>query len=1234
MKQKLTLLTLVLVTSMGAWAESKLSKAVAGTYLFDSSNPALTVNKGGTATITTSEGAIIIHHSDLSLVTGSRTYAAVVMKVDMPTTAPGSFSQFINLKASNSDGASIGLGVTTEGKLKGTWGGAEWSGNGGGVVTSSAVTGEHTIVMLCNDDGTTIYVDGTSTSVYNSGLKGGTKWTDLRIESTYTSCVKSVYVFSGEQKTNISDFFTELSNVVTVANEDTKNVSDNSTATRFFVASGGILTADVDYDADKIEVAGTGNVEIVSEKTLTVNAAWFDLTKITGEGDVTLDVDVTISGNKSTVATGKLIINEDKTLTLGTGQGQTNSIASFTSIELSGTIKHNNSVATLNNVTVPADKTGKIFAYDMGSTSDGFKLAGTTTLSGNLVVCSKYNFQMKVDALAGSGNCLICGTTGDNYDASGTSSDETATINIASASTYTGGVTVNNSNATVNISGNLVGSSWTKTNGTLKYAGANLNGTTLDGAILAGSSRITTSNAVNIKNLAGNNLNNTDHLYAFVGGGTINFYGTCDLTKKSDGTDCNSANIGYGSSANVIIKAGANVTAGVVLNSSTITSNAPITVEATATLTAVGSTHADNNTLLIYSTNLTNNGTINLNGANRNSKVSALSGSGTLNVASGSTITAPSVPNTMTLTGAGDVVLTSFPTSTAPTLSSWTGTVQFPDGGSSGTNLEAIFNAWGNTNSTIKLNNVSGGYLGNGGTVNPSLNILSGKTLTLNNGFSGSNSTITRVTGEGILDRQGWSNSNNHNLYITTLTDFTGTLKGTGHPIIVQKLVLPSNPEADDLLFKTSGTVTLSKLYINSEETTAYSWETKTVETVEGIYISAIDDVQLNRETAIAAVSPYEDYIGTGVGKYTVSLDEMSYTSFDDFETAVEAWATVEDCVEPTIAINTVPAGFYRFKAAARSANDNTYNWYMGSNADGIYSASTTASQATDVNTIFYLMQDANGYHPVSYVSGLYSNGTAYNAVGTMSNFTLTQAIKENNSDMLLGEYKLVNTGTNKTIVMWSNANLNAIDGNNDWSGWTIEPVEYLPVTLFNVGDAGHGFASFYTPVAISSLPEGVKAYIASVEGDRIQFTNVTSIPADNGVVLYQPTYSSDPVNLTIGDASADATDNVLDGSAATIALASLGGSGVLTLQDGGSGLGFYKFNGTNLTGFKAYVNINDVTGVKSFVLDFDDIVDGINSLNPALSEGEEAIYNLAGQRLNKIQKGINIVNGKKIAVK
>ena len=37
------------------------------------------------------------------------------------------------------------------------------------------------------------------------------------------------------------------------------------------------------------------------------------------------------------------------------------------------------------------------------------------------------------------------------------------------------------------------------------------------------------------------------------------------------------------------------------------------------------------------------------------------------------------------------------------------------------------------------------------------------------------------------------------------------------------------------------------------------------------------------------------------------------------------------------------------------------------------------------------------------------------------------------------------------------------------------------------------------------------------------------------------------------------------------------------------------------------------------------------NNLTPAFSEGEGAIYNLAGQRMGKLQKGVNIQNGRKI---
>ena len=49
---------------------------------------------------------------------------------------------------------------------------------------------------------------------------------------------------------------------------------------------------------------------------------------------------------------------------------------------------------------------------------------------------------------------------------------------------------------------------------------------------------------------------------------------------------------------------------------------------------------------------------------------------------------------------------------------------------------------------------------------------------------------------------------------------------------------------------------------------------------------------------------------------------------------------------------------------------------------------------------------------------------------------------------------------------------------------------------------------------------------------------------------------------------------------------------------------------------------------------DIDETITGIERV-PEVQDGSEAtIYNLAGQRLGKTQKGINIVNGKKILIK
>ena len=78
------------------------------------------------------------------------------------------------------------------------------------------------------------------------------------------------------------------------------------------------------------------------------------------------------------------------------------------------------------------------------------------------------------------------------------------------------------------------------------------------------------------------------------------------------------------------------------------------------------------------------------------------------------------------------------------------------------------------------------------------------------------------------------------------------------------------------------------------------------------------------------------------------------------------------------------------------------------------------------------------------------------------------------------------------------------------------------------------------------------------------------------------------------------------------------------------SGLtGFYLVADVQPTvgAFRAHLNVTE-TGVKLYT--FGDEATGI-SLTPVLSEEGATYYNVSGQRMSRIQKGINIVNGKKI---
>ena len=207
-----------------------------------------------------------------------------------------------------------------------------------------------------------------------------------------------------------------------------------------------------------------------------------------------------------------------------------------------------------------------------------------------------------------------------------------------------------------------------------------------------------------------------------------------------------------------------------------------------------------------------------------------------------------------------------------------------------------------------------------------------------------------------------------------------------------------------------------------------------------------------------------------------------------------------------------------------------------------------------------------------------------------------------------------------------------------DAAQWIIEPATTVTIPLSYVSSAGASFSTLYLPFGVTI--EGAKAYILTVSGDYAVPHEIDEVPANTGVLL-RAAGNVASVTATIKDAATAETDgNKLDGTNIDITADREEGEYILGVVD--DEIGFYKRKSGKMIGAnKAYLNLDDdIAGVKGVLLNFDELVDGIG-LTP-IDEVESSkfnvqsskIYNLAGQRLSKPMKGINIVNGKKVMVK
>ncbi|MBR6698879.1 MAG: bacterial Ig-like domain-containing protein [Bacteroidaceae bacterium] len=186
----------------------------------------------------------------------------------------------------------------------------------------------------------------------------------------------------------------------------------------------------------------------------------------------------------------------------------------------------------------------------------------------------------------------------------------------------------------------------------------------------------------------------------------------------------------------------------------------------------------------------------------------------------------------------------------------------------------------------------------------------------------------------------------------------------------------------------------------------------------------------------------------------------------------------------------------------------------------------------------------------------------------------------------------------------------------------------FLEVPTYDVEISSAGYATFCLPYD-ATVPSGLTAYTATDNGETVKLTAIESgkIAANEGVVLKgdEGTYTFVAAE---GNVSATA-NNQMVGVTEDTPLTSADNAYMLTRKKDDGSIAF-RLLATDYTlgANKAYLKLeNNARNLISVV--WDDNATGIYDLSEKEEVENGAIYNLAGQKLMRTQKGINIINGK-----
>ena len=499
--------------------------------------------------------------------------------------------------------------------------------------------------------------------------------------------------------------------------------------------------------------------------------------------------------------------------------------------------------------------------------------------------------------------------------------------------------------------------------------------------------------------------------------------------------------------------------------------------------------------------------------------------------------------------------------------------------------------------------------------------------------------TVTETDGGAAVDGATvtWDSSNKS--VATIAADGTVTLVGVGSTDLTATYAGDATYAASSAKYVLNVTDSRADAELLVEDD--FEMEVTTTIAITDLYLMESDG-EVTVTSASPAVVKVEDGLLKALAVGTAVIT-VSVAATDDYAAAsdqITVTVTAKEAVEPV-----GPAGSAGKFVKVTSTSDITDGDYLiVYETDGVafngeletldaaynvisvtISNGEIAETSDNLKAVFTIdttngtLKSASGYY-----IGVSTNSNGLKQTDDADTYQHTFGIDSNGNASIASSF----TGSNRILLFNSSTSSGNYRfryyGSTSSTNKAIQLYKYVPGTSGESFDVTIGSAGYKTLVSSVDFATktGTTAYIVTASSaSSATLTSVSEVPAGTPVILK----GSGTVTLDVIDNAATVNGNLLQVSTEST------GNGVYVLANKNDVVGFYLWKGGSLGAGRVYLPA-PATGAREFI-GFGDEATGIKDYSREATTNNRC-YNLNGQRVDVHQKGLYIVNGKKVIIK